>query len=189
LVVRPPRDRPSASRAPTPGFLSFGSAPCGAVGGRSVPGSSRVLMRPSDGGIRAHRPVLPLGLVTTDPQPVQDLLPRPVHRPAAMPPIDGLPVPVPRRKITPGAARTGPEDDPVDDQPMVQPPTTPSRNHRGQERPKPLPLLIGQVMTIQQIRHRTDLQEPPSKIHQTRPNVVHAAVLRRGNGLRCSRGP
>jgi hypothetical protein len=86
----------------------------------------------------------------------------PSARPAPLSPQPSPP-PVTRRKITPWTARPGPEDDPVDHQPMIQPPATPNRNHRGQERPKPPPLLIGQIMTIQRIRHRTYLHEPTQR--------------------------
>jgi DNA-binding MarR family transcriptional regulator len=39
----------------------------------------------------------------------------------------------------------------------------------GQESPQPLPFLVSQVMTIQSIRHCTDLHQPGTKIHGTRP--------------------
>src|SRR5512135_2106709 len=85
-----------------------------------------------------------------------------------MPVIDRLPVPEPLRHITPGAARPGPEQDPVDHLPVIGPPATP-RRISGQEPPQAVPLLIGQIMTIQQIKHRTDLHDPAAKIHGTRP--------------------
>jgi hypothetical protein len=55
---------------------------------------ARVLARAHHGGIGADRPVLPLGLIAPGPKPAQDHLPRPIQRPAAMPVIDRLPVPV-----------------------------------------------------------------------------------------------
>ena len=84
-MVSPPRDRPSASRLD---FLSFGAAPCGVIGGPDTAGPGRMPMGPGHGRVHAHRPVPALGRITARPQPVQDLLPRPVQRPAAMPPVD-----------------------------------------------------------------------------------------------------
>ena len=63
----------------------------------------------------------PLGLIAPGPQPVQDLLPGPVQRPAAMPVIGGLPVPVLTRQVTPRAAGPGAEHDPVDHHPVITP--------------------------------------------------------------------
>src|SRR5512140_2515208 len=88
-----------------------------------------------------------------------------------MPVIDRLPVPEPLRHITPGAPRPRPEQDPVDHLPVIGPPATP-RRISGQQPPQPLPLLIGQIMTIQQIKHRTDLHDPATKIHGTRPRTM-----------------
>jgi Resolvase, N terminal domain len=116
----------------------------------------RMLMGPGDRGISADRPVLALGLITAGPQPVQDLLPGPVQGPAAMPVIDRLPVPEALRQVPPRAPCPGPEEDPVDHRPVIGPPAAPRRIRR-QEHPKTLPFLIGQVMAIQAIEHRTDL--------------------------------
>src|SRR6516165_3887817 len=85
LVLSPPRERPSASRPGRAGeFLSFATAPCEQVRGPSAAGAGGVLVRADHGGIGAKRPVLPLGLIAAGPQPVQDLPPGPVTRPAAM---------------------------------------------------------------------------------------------------------
>ena len=56
------------------------------------------------------------------PKPVQDHLPGPVPGPAAMPVINRLPVPEPLRQIPPRAPGTGPEEDPVQHQPVIIPP-------------------------------------------------------------------
>ena len=86
LVLSPPRDRPSAFRpGHGGGLLSFGAAPGDPLGGQRMPGPGGVLVRSDHGGIRAQGPVLPLGLIAPGPQPVQDLLPGPVQRPAAVP--------------------------------------------------------------------------------------------------------
>ena len=84
-----------------------------------------------------------------------------------MPVIDGLPVPEPLRQIAPRAPGPGPEEDPVDHLPVIGPPAT-ARRISGQEPPQAIPLLISQIMAIQQIKHRTDLHDPAVKIHGTR---------------------
>jgi hypothetical protein len=99
-----------------------------------------------------------------------------------MPVIDRLPVPEPLRHITPGAPRPRPEQDPVDHLPVIGPPATP-RRISGQQPPQPLPLLIGQIMTIQQIKHRTDLHDPAAKIHGTRPSGLADTVTGRTEGF------
>jgi hypothetical protein len=50
---------------------------------------------------------------------------------------------------------------------MIRPPVTAWRIGR-QEHPQALPLLISQIMTIQLIKHHTDLHDPAAKIHGTR---------------------
>src|ERR1035441_3349274 len=169
LVVSPPRDRPIASR---PDFLSFAKAPCGVISSRDAAGAGRVLMGPGDGGVRADCPVPALGLVASGPQPVQDLLPGPVQGPAAMPVIDGLPVPEALGQVPPRAACPGTEEDPVDHRPVIGPPAAALLRTARQEHPQALPFLIGQVMTIQSVKHRTGLHDPASKIHGTRPSTA-----------------
>ena len=87
LLVRPPRDRPSASR-----FLSFGSAPDAGrgaqlrrrqphpvnIGRRDAPGPGRVLVRPHHRGIYRHRPPLPFRPIAPRAQTVQNHLPGPI---------------------------------------------------------------------------------------------------------------
>ena len=87
-----------------------------------------------------------------------------------MPVIDGLPVPEALRQVPPRAARPGPEEDPVDHRPVIGPPAAAPLRAGGQEHPQALPFLIGQVMAIQSIKHRPDLQDSTSKIHGTRPS-------------------
>ena len=150
LVVRPPRERPSASRPG--GFLSFATAPCGQFGRQHAAGAGGVLVRAHHGGVRAEGPVFPLGLIAPGPQRIQDLFPGPIQRPAAMPPIDALPVPEPRRQVTPRAAGPGTEQDPINHHAVIVPPVPLSRM-RGHQRRQPRPFLIGQVMTTQMIIH------------------------------------
>src|ERR1700722_1178038 len=114
LVVSPPRDRPIASR---PDFLSFAKAPRAVITGPGTAGPRPVLMRPGNPRIRADRPVPALGLIAPGSQALQDLLPGPIQGPAAMPVIDGLPVPEALRQVSPRAARPGPEENPVDHHP------------------------------------------------------------------------
>jgi hypothetical protein len=161
LVVRPPRDRPSASRPPPGlagfapaacGFLSFGPAPPGQLRRPGTAGTSRVLVGADHGGVRADRPVPPLSLVAPGPQHVQDPRPGPIQRPAAMPPVDAAPVPEPRRQVTPRAAGPGAEQDAVHHHAVIVPAVSLPRMLRHQRR-QPFPLLIGEVMTIQVIIH------------------------------------
>src|SRR2546430_17532481 len=88
-----------------------------------------------------------------------------------MPVIDGLPVPEPLRQIAPRAPSPGPEEDPVNYLPVIGPSAT-ARRISGQEPPQAVPLLISQIMAIQQIKHRTDLHDPAVKIHRPRPSAA-----------------
>ena len=201
-MLSPPRERPSPSRpGRAAGFLSFAAAPRDQVRGQGPARAGGMLVRADHRGIGAERPVLALGLIAADPQPVQDLLPGPVTRPAAMPVIDSLPVPEPLRQVTLRATGPGPEEDPVDHHPVVGPPAAPQRIG-GQEHPQPLPFLIRQIVAIQSIEHRTDLHQPGIKIHGTRPSGVspqpgepcpHAELSENGSGridavARCAPG-
>ena len=84
-----------------------------------------------------------------------------------MPPIDGFPVPVAGRKITPGSTSPGPPQHAVDDQPVIHPPAAPPRRPVRQQRLQPRPFLIDQIMTI---KHDKVLPAHPPKIHETRPS-------------------
>src|SRR5689334_4656776 len=113
--------------------------------------------------------------------PAQDLLPGPVAGPAPMPVVDGLPVPEPLRQVPPRAPGPGPEEDPVDHHPVIGPPAAARRTGR-QEDPQPVPFLICQIMTVQLIKHPTDLHDPTIKIHGTRPSG--GATRGSGTGFR-----
>src|SRR6266576_4609343 len=86
-----------------------------------------------------------------------------------MPVIHGLPVPEPLWQIAPRAPRPGAEENPVNHRPVITPPAAP-RRISGQEPPQALPFLISQVMAFQSVKHRTDLHDPDTKIHGTRPS-------------------
>ncbi len=159
MLVSPPRDRPSASR-----FFSFDGAPeahRGAqlrwgqprrvhVGGRLMACPGRVLMGPHHRGIGRDRPARPITLIAPSPQRVQDHLPGPVGRPAAMPVIDRLPVPGPLRQIPPRAPHPGTGKDAVHHQPVIISPV-PLPRMSGQQRRQPRPFRIGQVMPLQPV--------------------------------------
>src|ERR1700746_3830831 len=87
-----------------------------------------------------------------------------------MPVIHGLPVPEPLRQIPPRAPRPGPEEDPVDHQPVIIPPMPLPRMSR-QQRLQPRPFRITQVMPFQPvIIHGAIQAETPIKIYGTRPS-------------------
>src|SRR2546429_3178117 len=82
-----------------------------------------------------------------------------------MPSIDGFPVPVAGRKITPGSTSAGPPQHAVDDQPVIHPPAATPRRPIRQQRLQPRQFLSGQIMTI---KHDNVLPAHPLKIHETR---------------------
>jgi len=124
-------------------------------------------MRPDHRRVDPHRPLPALVAVTPRPQPVQDLLPRAITRPATMPRVHRLPVPVERRQIPPRRPRPGPPQHPVHHRPVIGPPPTPTRRPIRQQRLQTLPLSVGQIMTI---KHGEDLPHPNIKILQTHPS-------------------
>jgi hypothetical protein len=90
-----------------------------------------------------------------------------------VPVIHRLPVPEPFRQVPPRAPGPGPEEDPVDDQPVIIPPV-PLPWMSRQQRPQPRPLAISQVMPAQPLIIHTAIQtEIPGKIYETR--ALHAA--------------
>jgi hypothetical protein len=101
-------------------------------------------------------------------QLVQDLLPGSVPRPAAVPVIDGLPVPEPLRQVPPRPLCPGPEEDPVNHQPVIIPPV-PMPRMTWQQRLPPRPLRISQVMPLEPfIIHGAIKAETPGNIYETR---------------------
>jgi hypothetical protein len=172
LVVSPPRERRSASRAArAPRFLSSGSAPWprrAGRGGRQQRAGARALRWSPR---RLSSPSLPPGRT----RPAT----RPGSSPRSRPATSGDAA---RRRCsssrTPAAghvtaAGPGPEQDPVDHRAVVDP-TVPLPRLRRHQRRQPLPFLIGQVMTIQQTIHperSTPCRSPRS--------IRHALVLDR----------
>src|SRR3954462_8251820 len=138
--------------------------------------SGRMLVGAGDGRIGADRPILPLSLIGPGPQGIKDLLPRPIQRPAAMPVIDRLPVPVAGGQIPPRTPRTSPEINPVDHRAVIVP-TVSLPRMRGQQRREQLPLFIRQIMTIQTFIeiHPDGLPNPKIKIYGTRPSCTAQA--------------
>ena len=132
--------------------MSFGGALCDQLGGQPAAGTGRVLVGADHGRVRADRPLRAFGFIAPGPQPVQDLLPGAVQRPAPMPPVDGLPVPVRWGQVTSGAPGPGAEQDPIDYGAVVVPAVFLPRM-RGQQQRPPVPLLTGQGMTIQAFIH------------------------------------
>jgi hypothetical protein len=93
-------------------------------------------------------------------------LPGPVAAPAAVPVVDGLPVPVLARQVPPWASRPDPEEDPVDHHPVVVPPV-PLPGMPRQQPLQPRPLIIGQVMPLQPVSSTATTQrETTTKILQ-----------------------
>jgi hypothetical protein len=168
LVLSPPRERPSASRpGRAAGFLSFGAAPCEQVRGQGAAGPGGVLVRADHGGIGTDRPVLPLGLITAGPQPVQDLLLGPVPRTSGdagyrWSSSSRIPRERPARGTRSGSGRRSRRS------PSGGSATGRSAADRRAGSPAAAPIPC-QVMTIQSIRHCTDLHQSGAKIHGTTP--------------------
>jgi hypothetical protein len=76
-----------------------------------------------------------------------------------------------RQQVTPRAAGSGPEQDPVDHLAMIVL-TVPPPRMRGHQRRQQLPFLIAQVMTVSSSYTRNDLHQPELKIHATRPSML-----------------
>lgn len=137
---------PLPARAGGSGILVIRCCPPAQVRGQRAAGTGRMLVRTHHRGIHADRPARApgphhTGLITPGLRHLQDHLPGPVIGPAAMPLIHRQPVAVLFRQVPPGAARPGPEQDPIDRLPVISPPAATPRIARQQRR-QPLPLLI-----------------------------------------------
>src|SRR5262249_743438 len=95
-----------------------------------------------------------------------------------MPVINGLPVPINTRQISPRHAIASPPEHPIDHHPVIRPPTTPTRTPIGQQWLQPSPLIISQIMTIQ---HAEDLPHPAPELHRPRSSPVERVT---GSGPR-----
>lgn len=94
----------------------------------------------------------------------------PGNRPAATPVMNGLPVPMAGRQVTPGDVGPDPEEHPVDHRSMIGPPAALPRVGR-QQGLQPFPLGISQIMTIQAIFHWTDLHQNATEDPPDSPSV------------------
>jgi hypothetical protein len=188
-VLKPPRERPNASRSVLSlDFLSFDPVPCVSLGAhgilrgqverRRVAGASGVLMGTDHRGVHPHRPLHCVTglrvLITTAAQLIKDPGPGPIRRPAAMPMVDGLPVPVVTMQIPPRTAGTSPPQHPIDHRSMIGPPPT---AHPGAASGQAT--TVPAAPTLPQSNHgdrapRRDLPHPTRKIHGTRPNASPA---------------
>ena len=169
LVESPPRERPKASRS-TRQSLSFDRSPWGPVrgvqvGGRCAAGTGSVLMGAHHGAIDRDRPVRAVGLVTPTAQLIQQPGPHTVDRPAAVTVIDRLPVPITRRQVPPGSPSPRSPRHRINHQPVIHPPTTPTRRPIRQQRLQPRPLLMSQIMPIKHTQPSTKHPPPRSTGH------------------------
>ena len=132
-----------------------------------MPGTGGVLVRAHHRRIDRNRPGGALFRVGSTTQLNQNPLPGAIAGPAAMPVVDGLPVPVLRWQVTPRHPTPRPPEHPVQHLPMISPTATAARRPVRQQRLQPSPLRIGQIMTI---KHPSELPHPPALIHGTRPS-------------------
>src|SRR3954463_2519862 len=84
-----------------------------------------------------------------------------------MPVVDGLPMTELRRQVSPRRAGSGPPEHSVEHLPVIGPPATTARREVGQQQRHPVPLGIGQIVTIE---HIPCLPQPGYKIHGTGSN-------------------
>jgi hypothetical protein len=85
-----------------------------------------------------------------------------------MPVVDGLPVPVGGRQVPPRRPCPSPPEHSVDHLPVIGPVPASSRRPVRQQRRQPIPLGIGQIMTIMYQLWVTHLS---IKIRQTRSDM------------------
>ena len=151
---------------------------------RRMPGTSGVMMGPNHRAVHTQRPLTDTvhGVITADPQRIEHRPPGAITRPAAVPVVDRLPIPVTGRKITPRRARPSPPHHPVHDQAVIHPPAAPNRRPIRKQRLQNQPIRITQVMTGM---HHKCLADPNPHIHGTRPSTT---VALRGGGLGCGSG-
>ncbi len=64
------------------------------------------------------------------------------------------------RQIPPRRASSGPPQHPIDNLPVIHPPTTPNRGPVRQQRLQPGPLFIAQIVTV---LHTSESGEPDPK--------------------------
>jgi hypothetical protein len=123
-----------------------------------------------------HRPRLPDCLVTTCAQLAQGLLPGAISYPAAaVPVIDGLPVPEPLRQIPSRASGPGPVEDPVESSTGDYSTGAPATDEQTATAPVPR-LRITEAMPLQSviINHDVIQAETTTMIYASRPSPAVA---------------
>src|SRR3954447_2438589 len=90
-----------------------------------------------------------------------------------MPVVDGLPMTELRRQVSPRRAGSGPPEHSVEHLPVIGPPATTARREVGQQQRHPVPLGIGQIVTIE---HIPCLPQPGYKIHGTGSRRAHTVL-------------
>src|SRR5436305_1330921 len=150
LVLKPPRDRPSAWSAGSCSCAASGPPSCGRVSGFFFrPGGGGV--RPVDGAVEAPQVALDdAALVESEQQGVEDLGPGAVLAPAVEAVVDGLPGAVAARGVGPGGAGVQVPEDAVDQRPVVLPGVAAAAVvvAVGEEAPDALPLGVGEVKAV-----------------------------------------
>src|SRR5436305_4185038 len=126
LVLKPPRDRPSAWSAGSCSCAASGPPSCGGLSGFFFrPGSRDV--GPVDGAVETPEVTLDdAGSVQLEQQGVEDLGPGAILTPAAEAIVEGLPGAVAARGVRPGGAGVQVPEDAVDQRAMVLPGVAPA---------------------------------------------------------------
>jgi hypothetical protein len=168
---------------PPIGCRRFDPAPCfdlggredlrGDVGGRLASGARRMLVRADHRGVDRDRPVPTLAQVGVEAQLVENLDPGAIAGPAAMPVVDGLPVPILGWQVPPRQPAPGPPEHSIEHRTVIGPPPTLLQGLVGQQRLQPSPLRVGQIMAIE---HGLDLPHPAVMIHGTRSSPGRSAA-------------
>src|SRR6266545_3302535 len=150
LVLKPPRDRPSAWSGGSSSCVASGPPNCGGCAGLFFRAGGRG-MGPVNGAIEAPEVALDdFGLVELEQQGVENLGPGAVLAPAVEAVVDGLPGAVASWRIGPRGTRVQVPEDAVDQGAMVLPGVAAAAlvGAVGEEVLDPLPLGVGEVKAI-----------------------------------------
>ncbi len=129
---------------------------------------------PDHPGVDRDRPLRAFALVGVAAHLVEDPHPGAGSGPAAMPVVDGLPVPVLGRHVPPRHPTAGSPQHAVDHGPVIGPPSPPASCLAGQQRLQPSPFLVGQIVAI---KHGSGLPHPRATICGTRPSPGAGATF------------